>query len=641
MKTLYKYYFLILLFVPISAFGQITYTFDVDGNGYTADAGATYTNMVPYGTTTLATMETKTLSALTAPAGADGNTSLVFHGLTKLSGINTMSVDLTAFTGSNDQQVVWKTYLKSATTATRAGVMLRAQSTVSGYASGVRQGYYFSVVGTTTSGTVSYRITKFTSATSVTDLKAATNAVIPGFTTGPLYLRAKAVGTTLSLEYSTNGTSWTLFSGASVTDAAFSAGTVQLTYGLGGGSNLDQYVDDVTITNLSTPKVTFTGTNKFEFTGAGQGAASATTSYFTTTPSLTYSYKGIGATSYVESSSQPTAPGHYIALVSASAGLESAKDTLAYEILPAKYSKYYTFNNDTKGAIAANTYNRTATNHLVQAGLGYFYNASGANSYRTTGNMLQSTGNAITTLATFGATDSIASDYQVIWKDYASATGQKRGVILRGAGTNAFLRVNNNITNVGQGYMFYVNNSAANTLQLDIRKLQSDTTTYKSASILATNTALTYNGVNTATWYKATVNADSLIFEYSTDGSNWISAHRIKDDGTTYGAVYTSGTTQVSSINSGGTSYYFDYFGFDTMSQLTTDIEKPSTGNNMIVSVSNNTLTVANVSNFVIYNIQGVKVKEIVSNSTTNTVSLTSGMYIIRSGNSTLKAIVK
>ena len=640
MKTIYKLYFLILLFTPLSVFSQITYTFDADGNGYTADAGATYTNMTPYGTTTLATMETKTLSALAAPAGADGNTSLVFHGLTKLSGINTMSVDLTAFTGSSDQQVVWKTYLKAANVATRAGVMLRAQSTVSGYASGVRQGYYFSVVGTTTSGTVSYRITKFTSATGVTDLKAATNAAIAGFTTGPLYLRAKAVGTTLSFEYSINGTTWTLFPGASVTDAAFSAGTVQLTYGLGGGSNLDQYVDDVTITNLSTPKVTFTGLNKFEFTGAAQGASSATTSYFTATPSLTYSYKGIGATSYALSSSQPTAPGHYIALVNATAGLESANDTLAYEILPVEYSKYYTFNADTKGAAAANTYNRTATNHLVQAGLGYFYNASGATTYRTTGNMLQSTGNAITTLATFGATDSIASDYQVIWKDYASATGQKRGVILRASGTNSFMKVNNNTTNVGQGYMFYVNNINANDLQLHIRKLQSDTTTYKTASILASDTVL-YNGINTATWYRATVNGDSLIFEYSTDGSNWISAHRIKDDGTTYGAVYTSGTTQVSSINSGGTSYYFDYFGFATMSQLTTDIAKPAIENKMIVTVNNNTLTVANVSNFEVYNIQGMKVKEVRNNTTNVSVTLPSGVYIIRSGKSALKAIVK
>lgn len=641
MRKIYTLFLLILLTVPFTAFGQVTYTFDSPGNGY-YDGVSTYLNVAPYGSTTTSNFEVNTLSALGAPAGADGNTSAVFHGSVKTSGINTMTVDLNAFAGSNDQQVIYKTYLKSAKVTNGIGVILRAQSTVSGYSNSARQGYVFTVCGTATSGTVSYRLTKFTSGTAVTDVKGATTAAIAGFTTGPLYVKAKAVGTKLYFEYSTDGITYTAFSGSPFTDATFASGTVQLAWGLGGGSVLDQYFDDVTITNLDLPKVTLSGFDKYIYTGSSQGPASATTTYFTGTPALSYSYKGIGTTNYAQSTSQPTEAGKYIAVVNATSGVQSANDTLAYEILPANYTKYYTFNADTKGAVAANTYYKSASNHLVQTGIGYFFNTTGTNSYKTTGNMLQPAGNAITTLASFGETDSIANDYQVIWKDYASATGQKRAVILRAAGTNSFMRVFSNTTNVGKGYMFYVNNTGANSLQLDIRKLQSDTTTYKVASILATSTTQTYNGINTATWYKATAKGDSLIFEYSTDGSNWVSAHRIKDDGTTYGPVYTSGTTQVSSINSGGSSYYFDYFGYTKVNSLTTALVNHNSDNtNMFVSVKDKIVTVANVANFEVYTIQGVKVKEVRNNTSDQSVTLSSGVYIIRSGTVALKAIVR
>jgi hypothetical protein len=208
-------------------------------------------------------IEVKTLSTLGANDGGDGNTSLLFHGAIKTSGINTNTVDLTAFTASNDQQVVWKTYLKTSTTTTKGiGVILRAQSAASTYSNSARQGYFFSCYGSGTAGTVKFRILKFEGVTIanpfMTTITAETTQAITGFTNGPLYLKAKAVGTSLSFEYSTDGVTYTAFPGSPYTDtntapnSPFTSGTVQLAWGLGGGSGLDQYFDDVTIKNLDT-----------------------------------------------------------------------------------------------------------------------------------------------------------------------------------------------------------------------------------------------------------------------------------------------------------------------------------------------------------------------------------------------------
>jgi hypothetical protein len=621
-----------ILMTTLTVMGQkVTYTFDSGGNGYSSD-GSTYTNLAVFGSTTTAMFEVKTLSALSATAGGDGNTTNVFHGIS--NPYNTQAVDLTAFSGSSDQQVVWKTYLKTAgTTSKGIGVILRGQATASGYATGVRKGYHFSCFGSGTSGTVNYRIGKLDSGTGYTSIIGTTAKAISGFTNGPLYLKAKAVGTKLYFEYSTDSITFTPFPGSPFTDTSYSSGLVQLAWGIGAGSGFDQYYDNVTITDLSVPKVTISGNDKYAYTGAENGPSDTlSTNLFTSKPSLVWSYKGIGSTSYGTSTTKPTAAGQYIATVTATAGLQSAKDTLAYEILPATLTKYYIFSAETKGAEPTNTYCNTASKFLVQTGLGSAFGN------KTQGNMLQPNGNALTTLANFGTTDSISTDYQVVWKDYATATGQKRGVILRAKGTNRFLTVSNNTVNVGQGYLFYVYNSTATALQLDIRKLESDTTTYKTPVSLASTGNLAYNGINAPTWYRATVVSDSLFFDYSTDGSTWISVHKIKDNATS-GAVWRSGTTHVSSVNSGGSSYYFDYFGYKTVSGITTSLEQPNKNAANYLTVQGKSIIV-NANTFEVYSVQGAKICDSRNSRTGSTIMLNTGVYIVKSGSRVQKVIV-
>jgi hypothetical protein len=264
MKTITQKFLFILAFLPFSMFGQIVYNFDAGGNGYGPTINGTdttYTNLVKYGTMFYKNIEVKSLSTLGATDGGDGNTSLLFHGAIKTGGINTNAVDLTAFTGSNDQQVVWKAYLKTSTTASKGiGVILRAQSAASTYSNSARQGYFFMCYGSGTAGSVKFRVLKYEAASTsgLTTINGETTQAITGFTNGPLYLKAKAVGTSLSFEYSTDGVTYTAFPGSPYTDtntapnSPFTHGTVQLAWGLGGGSILDQYFDDVTIKNLDT-----------------------------------------------------------------------------------------------------------------------------------------------------------------------------------------------------------------------------------------------------------------------------------------------------------------------------------------------------------------------------------------------------
>ena len=661
MKTNYNYFLLMLLFLPLSAIAQITYTFDLDGNGYTADGGTTYTNMTQYPSVALGggTFETKTLADLAAAVPSDGNTSIVFHGATRVSPINTASVDLTAFTGSDNQQVVWKTYFKiDASTSKGNGVVLRAQPTASGYSASVRKGYFFNCYGAGVAGSVKFRIGKMDANTGFTSVKTETTVAIPGLTTGPLYLKAKTIGTKLYFEYSTDGTTYTAFAGSPYTDGTYSSGTVQLAWALGSGSNLDQYIDNVVISNLDVPKLTINGNNKYIHDGTNNALTTsfdiniAGYKYFTNqsveTPTISYEYKGIGNTTYNQSITAPSAVGKYIVLGKAvsAAYNQSATDTLAFEILPSTYQKYYTFVDDVTGVAADSTYSATNT-HLVQAGVG---NMLG---YNTRSNMLQPLiANGITTLAKFGTTDSISTNYSVIWKMYATATGQKRGVILRGAGTNAFTRIKGagttmNTVNTGQGYMFYINNTSESATQMDIRKLHAiaDSTIYNAPTIMATNTTVPGSKIGAETWYKATAKDSVLTFEYSLDGTNWAvactaidSVYSVKTQ--SFPTRYTSGTTQLSGINSGGTSYYYDYILYSTSTDLFSGVKTvKSDFKPLAVTIQGGIKVLAGTYN--VYSIQGILLKSVRNSDTTNIEILKPGIYIVRSGVAAQKVLVK
>lgn len=75
----------------------------------------------------------------------------------------------------------------------------------------------------------------------------------------------------------------------------------------------------------------------------------------------------------------------------------------------------------------------------------------------------------------------------------------------------------------------------------------------------------------------------------------------------------------------------------------------PSTANgidkanqtNLRATVSNNILRVTGVNTYAVYNVQGMKVADVLSNKTNTGVSLKSGLYIVKSGNEVQKVIVK
>lgn len=653
MKTCYKFLCFLLL-LPLTVNSQVVYTFDEGGNGYTADGGTTYTNMVQYPSVgTGGTFETATLSTLGAAAGGDGNVSTVFHGKTRTN--NTASVDLTAFTACTDQQVVWKMYLKTATTTSKGvGVVLRAQSGASAYSASLRQGYFFSCYGSGTSGTVKFRVGKPDGTnTAFQAVKGETSQVIAGFTNGPLYLRAKAVGTKLYFDYSLDGTTFTAFAGSPYTDATFpNAGTVQIAWALGSGSGLDQYYDDVKLTNLDVPKLTINGNNKYVYDGtndqlnASFDINSAGYKNFTNqavdVPVVTYEFKGIGTTSYAQSSTAPSAVGTYAVIGKAVSALhnQSAADTLAFEILPNTYQKYYTFVDDAVGSAADSTY-FFANGHKVQNGIGSILG------YSTRGNMLQpSAATSLTTLARFGTTDSISTNYSVVWKSYSAAAQQKRGVVLRASGDNRFLKINGNTVNTGQGYMFYINNNATDTTtQMDIRKLHAyaDSAVYKTPTVMATK-KVPSTALYAANWYRATAKDSVLTFEYSLDGANWTVACTAIDSAflhstLTFPKTYSSGTTQLSGINAAGTSYYYDYILYSDLS-LPLAIT-PALKSNSLIAVNVNGGLRMKVESYDIYSIQGVQLYTVRNSDLNNFVRLNPGIYIVKSRGVVQKVIVK
>jgi hypothetical protein len=233
-----------LAILPISLFAQETveYTFDLGGNGYYD--GSTYTNLESY-TASTGTFQLTNASTLSLTFG-DSNSTNVFRALT--FGSNISSVDLTAIPTSTDQEATWTQYIKTSTTSnTKSGVILRAQTTASTYSTQARQGYYFWAQNTGTEGQILFRVRTLDTSSSGTTICNVTVSGISGYTTGPLYLKATASGTTLSFSYSTDNSTWT--TAWSATNTTYSQGLVQWAWGVGGGSNVtDVYFDNITVT---------------------------------------------------------------------------------------------------------------------------------------------------------------------------------------------------------------------------------------------------------------------------------------------------------------------------------------------------------------------------------------------------------
>ncbi len=244
MKNFTRILFTSLAVLPITLLAQTAYTFDASGNG--AYDGTTYKNMVQYPEVLASGTFGLTDVAELGLSFSDGNTSKLFRGLTR--SVNTCSVDLTAIPSCKDQQVVWTQYILTETTSpAKNGVVLRAQDSPAGYSSDVRQGYYFWAQNTGVAGQVRFRIRNLLPSGDGTTIGDAT-VDIPGYTTNPLYLKAQAQGSSLSFWYSLDNATWTLVNNSVYTDATYTEGTVQIAWGVGAGSNMDVYFDNVTFT---------------------------------------------------------------------------------------------------------------------------------------------------------------------------------------------------------------------------------------------------------------------------------------------------------------------------------------------------------------------------------------------------------
>lgn len=203
---------LLLLLMPLLTFSQ-TYNFnsDVVGN---VPSNVTVSN----GTVQVSAHSTQ------------GNGMEVAAG----SALNAI-VSMDLFPSSANYSVVWK---ETYTSVRRSGFLLRGTgSNAITNSPGLKQGYLFQ--SNTTSGDC--RIYR-SNASGFTQLATTTALKAPGVDT-PRWFKANVDGSTLTLDYSDNGTTFTNV--ITTTDATYASGTTQYVLGFGQGAG-GMYIDDVT-----------------------------------------------------------------------------------------------------------------------------------------------------------------------------------------------------------------------------------------------------------------------------------------------------------------------------------------------------------------------------------------------------------
>lgn len=173
--------------------------------------------------------------------------------------------------------------------------------------------------------------------------------------------------------------------------------------------------------------------------------------------------------------------------------------TLQAQIASAEYN----FDDDTVGAAPANV--------TPAVGETLVSSVSGSNALEVTA--FQDGGNSASFLLdAFPDTQ----NYSVTWKQTMSAeNGRKTGMILRAHGTNQFSPL------VKQGYLFNVANHTRSDWQyMEIRKYNAAGDSPAQAVLAKVN--LTRVTGTTPRWYRATVKGADLTFEYSDDGTTWV-----------------------------------------------------------------------------------------------------------------------
>jgi hypothetical protein len=187
-----------------------------------------------------------------------------------------------------------------------------------------------------------------------------------------------------------------------------------------------------------------------------------------------------------------------------------------------------------------------------------------------------------------------------------------------------------------KGYLFSVYNTGTNTELRIYTALASGAVSNGLGYPVTNNVSVPVDlGVNVARWYRATVKPSVQTFEYSIDGVNWILATSLTD--ATYSGL--PGITQaVAGFGSPLGTYGYDYIGYKDLStsvNATVANDKP-----LVLDLGAGSVDVKS-GDFVIYNVQGLKIKEVRNNNSNNIINLSAGVYIVKSGMQVQKIIVQ
>jgi hypothetical protein len=544
MKSLKTLLILLAITLPMTILGQTVYDFDL-GNGL---------NQMTLGTGS-------TANVVTSPF-LDNTTNV----LNLTTGGQSCVASLNAFTGATDCQVVWKQYYTDLfTSETKAGIVLRSTNRTSTYATGLKTGYYLFVHANQfggNAGKATFRLMKVTT-TNVVSLYSSSPTTITGYTANtPLWLQAKISGNVITMDYSTNGTSWT--NSISYTDVANTfpnAGTVQAFWGLGAVMTNVCYLDNITITNQDVAKVSLIGNNKYVNNGTAQGPSNATTARFTGTPVVTYTYSGIGATVYSASATKPTDEGTYLVTASATDGTSTATDQMAFDILPPFSS--YTFNNE---AVGSTTNNISFQRSQCGAAVIENYSTGTSNGYKTVAKMFKpnTAGSLSQTYVADLNSITTSTNYSITWKQYITATGQKRGFLLCAQnattvdGGTTSIDTSNYAVGLKKGYLFLVfDNGTAN---VEMRIYKSVYNAITNLYVVNNKSVPTATTIGAARWYRASVSSGSQKFEYSNDGKTWVLASEGVD--ATYQPIAGKKIQAVGGLGGFSNCVYYDYIGY-------------------------------------------------------------------------------
>ena len=214
------------------------------------------------------------------------------------SGTNKIGVTtLGQFGVESNYSVTWKEYT---TSATKGGMLLRGIADYEGGNPGVLSGYFFQTTTSITNKKTDLAIRKLvnsndgtTGSTSLSNLKTGSITWTDAQTSVLRWYRATVNGSTLTFEYSDDGTDFTV--GATCTDETFaSAGVTQLLWGL--NTNVKtSYYDDVTMTPATAVPA---NEDRTDYAGAADPEASVSWTTVTGQTSVSVTVPAAGYTSF-------------------------------------------------------------------------------------------------------------------------------------------------------------------------------------------------------------------------------------------------------------------------------------------------------------------------------------------------------